>query len=237
MENRIQFKTNLIQFLNHEFKTPLNAMSLKLEMLKLKSQSLEWQNDLQVLESINRNILNITEAFLDQNLMHNHATSTQVSLVNAINEILTIPKLLAQKANVSVTVDTSQLTDISILIDRNAIQMILNNLVSNAIKFSPNGNILIRINGRLETTDYSSFVHLTFTVIDDGIGITEHEISNIQAPLWRSENALNTEGQGLGLAVVKTLLDGLGSHLSVTSAPDKGTEISFTVKVPTFTQP
>lgn len=65
MENRIQFKTNLIQFLNHEFKTPLNAMSLKLEMLKLKSQSLEWQNDLQVLESINRNILNITEAFLD----------------------------------------------------------------------------------------------------------------------------------------------------------------------------
>jgi signal transduction histidine kinase len=118
-----------------------------------------------------------------------------------------------------------------VMADSNHLETILNNLVENSMKYSPNGNEI-----RLSVSVDKSAV--SFTIKDQGIGIPKKAQKNIFNKFYRVESAdtANTKGHGLGLSIVKNLTELNGGKITVNSEPGKGSE--FTVTFPSLlTQP
>ncbi|MCV0396157.1 MAG: PAS domain-containing sensor histidine kinase [Rhizobiaceae bacterium] len=106
--------------------------------------------------------------------------------------------------------------------DRRAVQQILINLLSNAIKFTPEGGEVRIGAGRLGSK-------LTFWVTDNGIGISEGDLGRIGQPFMQVQNDYTRqfEGTGLGLSLVKGLVELHGGEMSIESAPGAGTTVSI----------
>ena len=101
--------------------------------------------------------------------------------------------------------------------------LILNNLVNNAIKYSPkNTEITITVEQNKNLT--------TIQVIDCGIGIPEKDQKNIFERYFRAENVINTQGTGIGLNIAKNHLENLGGTISFESKEHEGT--TFTITIP-----
>lgn len=103
-------------------------------------------------------------------------------------------------------------------------RQIISNLVTNAIKYSPNDeNIFLKI----KIYDGNFKVE----VIDKGIGISKSEISDVFAPFHRASNIENTPGTGLGLAIAKQSVESLGGIIKLKSVVKKGSTFSVTLPV------
>jgi signal transduction histidine kinase len=110
------------------------------------------------------------------------------------------------------------------LIDRLHLDRILSNLFSNALKFSPpNSTVTVR-SGR----DDSGFAWVSFN--NSGAPIAEAELATLFTPFNRLSNSRGKPGSGLGLTIVRRIVDGLGGRISVSSSQEEGT--TFTVKLP-----
>ena len=102
-------------------------------------------------------------------------------------------------------------------------ELALSNLVHNAIKYSPEDSI---IDLQVETGDEE----LLLKIIDKGIGIPEEEQKHIFNRYFRAQNALLTQGTGIGLNIAKQHLENLGASLNFSSIENKGS--TFTVLIP-----
>ncbi len=119
---------------------------------------------------------------------------------------------------------TSPGPQLRVFSDRAALRTVFTNLLQNAIKFSPeNEQIHINIQKSEHTVDIA--------ITDKGIGIPDKDIRHIFEPFYRAENASSKqiEGYGLGLAVVQSIIKGIGARIMVSSHPDQGTV--FTVSL------
>ena len=114
----------------------------------------------------------------------------------------------------------------SIQAERAHLQSLWSNLISNAIKYSPDGG-LIRVGGGVEEGEVQVYVS------DEGVGIPATEQERIFDRFYRAENGgrANEESSGLGLAIVRRILDLHGSRITVRSAPDQGTRFEFDIPV------
>jgi PAS domain S-box-containing protein len=106
------------------------------------------------------------------------------------------------------------------LLDPVEFRVLLTNLLSNAVKYSPPGSVVEVLVGRRD--DY-----LELTVTDEGAGISAADLPRLFEPFFRGESASAVAGTGLGLYIVKRLVDEAGGSLSVASAPDKGTAVTL----------
>jgi signal transduction histidine kinase len=107
--------------------------------------------------------------------------------------------------------------------DEKVVELILSNLVYNAIKYSPeNSTIHIGITQNKKNT--------IFIVKDNGIGIPQKEQKYVFNPYFRAENVLTTQGTGIGLSIVKSHLENLGGTIRFKSKENIGT--TFTITIP-----
>jgi PAS domain S-box-containing protein len=114
--------------------------------------------------------------------------------------------------------------------DPTRLRQILINLVGNAIKFTEHGRISLSVGCTHEPGQPSE---LHFEVSDTGIGMTEQQIGRLFVPFSQADTSTTRRygGSGLGLAICKRLLDRLGGHISVESAPEKGSMFRVTVPI------
>ncbi len=118
---------------------------------------------------------------------------------------------------------TEKAEDLSIYQDEKVIELILSNLIHNAIKYSPeNTTIFLDIEQNDDDT--------IFKIKDTGIGIPEKDQKNIFERYFRAENVTDTEGTGIGLNIVKSHLEKLNGTINFESKEDSGT--TFTVSIP-----
>jgi signal transduction histidine kinase len=115
-----------------------------------------------------------------------------------------------------------------ILGDFNQLERALLNLVSNAIKFTPPG-------GRITVSSGMIKKNIAVKVKDTGVGIAPEEISRLFSEFQRLTGSGSTEGSGLGLFIVKTIVEAHGGSVSVESAVGAGT--TFTILLPTLSKP
>lgn len=108
--------------------------------------------------------------------------------------------------------------------DKKLVKNVLINLISNAIKFSEEAR-LITVNS--EVNENTAFI----SVKDEGIGISEEDKKHLFSSFFRGKNAINIQGTGLGLHIVKRYLDLLGGTVNLESELGKGTTITFTIPV------
>ena len=112
-----------------------------------------------------------------------------------------------------------------IKIDKKLFNHILLNLLTNAIKYSPNG-------GNIELTISTENDTIILSIVDNGIGIPEDEIKYIFDAFYGSKNHTGINGTGLGLNIIKRLLDVIGGTVSVESKIDEGAK--FIVRIPIY---
>lgn len=220
-------KTKFLSLVSHEFKTPLSGI-LTSTMLLSKYTQTEQQ------DKRDKHITTITEKVHYLNAILNDFLSlekletgkiiyrpTNFKLSKVIDEVIYNANMLlkdGQQINYPENID-----DYAMYHDEKIIELALSNLVHNAIKYSPeNTTIDIKVSQDKEKT--------VFKIKDNGIGIPKKDQKNIFNRYFRAENALLTQGTGIGLNIVKNHIENLDGSIYFESKTSKGSV--FTIELP-----
>jgi PAS domain S-box-containing protein len=222
-----ELKTKFLSLVSHEFKTPLSGIltsTMLLGKYKLTEQQDNRDKHLKTITDRVHYLNNILNDFLSIDKLETGKIKYNFSdfkLSKVINEVVYSCNLLlkeGQRIKYPENID-----DISLYQDEKIVELTLSNLVHNALKYSAE-NTIIDIDVR---HDYDK---TSFIIKDKGIGIPEKDQKNIFNRYFRAENALLTQGTGIGLNIVKTHLENLGGKIKFVSEENKGT--TFTVTIP-----
>lgn len=231
LENASRDKTTFISTISHELRTPLNGIvglsrilmdtdltpeqSKYLETIHVSAITLgNIFNDIIELDKIERRKIQLDNQPID-------FTGFMVDLEN-------ISGLLAQPKGIKFVLEPASSLPDKVLTDGTRLRQILWNLISNAVKFTPKGEIRVRI-WREEGE------RLLFEVTDSGIGIPSDELEKIFAMYYQvtdSAGGRPATGTGIGLAVSKRLAQSMGGDIVVTSAPNQGSCFTLSVVAP-----
>ncbi|NVJ61111.1 MAG: response regulator [Gammaproteobacteria bacterium] len=224
IETLLEQKNQQFANISHEFRTPL---TLILGPLEKELQDLNAPKNQKHLAMIERNsirlygmveqILRLTELKKEQRI-----NKASYSINTVINLLVELFKPLLDQKNLNLTLKLSN--DCTILAAEDALEIIFGNLISNAIKYTP-------ANGLIEITTIPEKEAVHILITDNGIGIDEHELDTIFKPYTRSDRALDLDGNGLGLSIVKELVESHVGSIQVESTVNHGT--SFKVTLPT----
>ena len=222
-------KNEFLANISHELRTPLNSILGFADILntqlygKLNAKQEEYINDIRVSGT---HLLGMINEILDMSKIEANAMKIVKStfwISRAMDEVCNILQPLAQKKNINLV--KSLQVDFEVFADYQKIQQILYNLVSNAIKYSPeNNNVDIVI-----TSDADSF---KIAVHDNGVGIDKKYHGKIFAKFVQLDNAYTkTESStGLGLTITKELVELHEGRISVISEVNNGS--TFIVEIP-----
>ncbi|REL24125.1 HAMP domain-containing protein [Rhodohalobacter sp. SW132] len=214
--------------ITHEIRNPLHTISGSLEMLQLKNLSDEKKE--RYIETAARQTGRINQLFKDLMTLQRYDSDSyfiekkpfDIQLI--LDDIEELYKNRAAKKGLQFEVDKQS---VSVYADPNKIEQVLENLVSNAVKYTNEGFIKVSIE---EFDD-----HLSVEVSDSGIGISENHLSRLFDRFYRTDKARSRDkgGTGLGLAVVKSILTAHKTEIKVKSTPGKGSAFWFTLQKPT----
>ncbi len=221
-----ELKTRFVSIASHEFRTPLSTIlssaCLIGKYLHTDEQPKRDKHINRIISSVNllSDILNdflnvgkIEEGKIPVKIAEFDITKLSFSLIQDLNSIIKN----GQKINYSHNGEKVVCSDSSLLSN------ILLNLISNAIKFSPENSIIV-----LESV--SEVETIAITVKDNGIGISEEDKKHLMERFYRGSNAINIQGTGLGMHIVSKYIERLNGSLEFQSQLNIGTE--FKIKLP-----
>jgi CheY-like chemotaxis protein len=226
--------------MSHEIRTPLNAVIGMSNLLITGSPRPDQKENLEVLKFSAGNLLSIVNDVLDFNKIESGKLvfeNIKFNLAELMQNICGGQTLVAQQKGLVFKLEMdNSLSNKLVFGDPTRIAQIIFNLISNAIKFTPTGNIWVRAKC---VEDRHNTVTVKFTVKDTGIGIEEENMGVIFEPFIQESVSTTRQygGTGLGLAIVKRLLELQGLKIQVISKPGEGSEFSFNMEFPVSTEP
>lgn len=223
-------KTRFLAAAGHDILQPLNAARLYCSSLIEKAgkgpagkAAINIESSLESVETILGAVLDISR--LDAGAMK--PDDTAFSLDGLLRQIGNDFQPLAAEKKLSLTIMPSSL---SVTTDRNLLRRLIQNLVSNAIKYTRHGRILVGVRRRGELAEIQ--------VIDTGIGIAADKLNTVFQEFTRlDEGAREAEGLGLGLSIVDRIARVLRLELQIFSSPSKGTRFSVVLPVAAVQEP
>ncbi|WP_203255761.1 response regulator [Hyunsoonleella ulvae] len=230
-------KSQFFATVSHELRTPLYGViglsSILLENVELK----EHEKDLKSLKFSANYLLALINDLLQMNKIDNKSFTKEETIFNLRDLINTIVFSfeyirLQHKNNINLSIHD----DVPKNLKGNSVMLsqILMNLISNACKFTENGNIDVIIN--LAYLDNETTT-INFTIKDEGPGIEQHKLDSIFDEFTQIDSSTKTyQGTGLGLPIVKKLLVQAGSSIHVESTLGKGSAFKFALKLKTASQ-
>lgn len=222
-EELLRLRRNLIQNVSHELRTPLTAISGNAELLLNDDNRENRVRHEEIIKTSVGRMASILNSLLDYFRLDNRKVTilSKPFKLNLIADTLET-EFSAQAQSKHLTLNVHNNSSEVVNGDKNRILSIGGNLLSNAIKFTDSGIITL-------TTRYKDGV-FTLTVEDTGTGISEGQKERIFKPFERLGNAATQDGFGLGLSIVKQLVELMDGSISVESKKDKGSK--FTVVLP-----
>lgn len=220
-----RMKSRLMSMASHEFRTPLTTIKANAEMLEYWSGSLEEKDKTKATRYISRMLGEVERltSIMNDMLIIGRLESGKTRVQKRMTDLVHLSSEIIDK-NFSNESDGRQVkvkiegSPYLVPVDTNIIEHILNNLISNALKYSPNAAApLLMINFKNEQ-------QLRLTVKDSGLGIPEDEINSVFNAFYRSENTRQIKGTGMGLAIVKQFADIHKIRIKVFSAVNVGSE-------------
>lgn len=222
-----ELKTKFLSLVSHEFKTPLSGIltsAMLLGKYKLTEQQEKRDKHIKTISEKVHYLNNILNDFLSIEKLETgkiNYTFNHFKISKVVNEVVYNANMLlkeGQEIKYPENID-----DYSMYQDEKMVELALSNLVHNAIKYSSENTLVtIQIQQDAKNT--------IFKIKDNGIGIPSKDQKNIFNRYFRAENALLTQGTGIGLNIVKSHLENLGGTINFISEEYKGSE--FTVSLP-----
>lgn len=228
-ENRM--KSKFLATVSHELRTPMHAILGLLE-LELKRQPIP--EGLPVIYSSASSLLNLLNDLQDYARLET-GTLTLVPKTLALRpwiaHISALYQPLIGERPVTLSVTASNQLPAAVVIDGERLLQVANNLINNAIKFTPRGSILVNIGWREQDKQQGE---LLLTVTDSGCGIAADEIGKLFQPFYRARGAqrVSVQGTGLGLSICKEIIEQMGGRIELQSQPGIGTQVKVSVPVP-----
>lgn len=219
-------KTRFISVTSHEFRTPMAAALGSVELLTNHLERLTPAKRGELLARINQSLHRMTE-MLDEMLLLNRMDANRVEVRLAPVDLLPLVRNLIEEIRLGDRVGHSIELECTgptagFVTDASLVHHIFGNLLSNAVRYSPAGS---RILTRLTVEGGK----MRFAVEDQGIGIPPEDLQRIFEPFERGSNVGNIKGTGLGLNIVKRMVELLHGEVDVRSAP---TGSCFTISLP-----
>ncbi|GAB2885674.1 CHASE domain-containing protein [Uliginosibacterium flavum] len=231
-------KTEFLSNMSHEIRTPLNAVLGMAQLLGFGRLEPEQREYLRMIERSGKTLLSILNDILDFSKIE--AGRLELAPVPFYMQDLTdgladIMQSSAADKDLDLSIDIDPTVPACLLGDQLRLQQILINLLGNAIKFTQQGEVNLRIH--LVEADEDA-VKLRFTVRDTGIGMSEEQIGRLFQPFSQADNSMTRKfgGSGLGLAICKRLVEMMGGTIGVSSTPNHGSSFRFTARLPRVPQ-
>lgn len=223
LESTDNLRKEFVSNVSHEFKTPVTSIMGFAKLIKdgnLSANQISEYCDIIIDESerlsqLSKNLLILSE--IETEIIHE--SKILFSLDEQIRRVVLMLEPFWQKKEIEIELNLEKITLIN---NDKLIQQIWINLISNAIKFSDN-------NSKIIINSYFDNGQSTVEIIDFGIGIRDKDIDRIFERFYQVDTSRSSDGHGLGLVIVKTILDKLDGEISVQS--ELNTKTIFKVKL------
>ena len=226
-------KTRFLAFLAHEIRTPLNGLVGVIDLLKNDPSPAEQRAGIDLVSHSAANLLQL----VDNVLSHSRIESGQMELERVpvvlgdfLADITALFSPSARARGVAVRLELAPGLPAAVRTDPVRLRQILSNLMSNAVKFTKVGEIVLR-------AEATGPARLAFSVRDTGVGIPAEVTERIFEPYRQADASVarNFGGAGLGLSISRHLAQLLGGELTVRSEPGRGS--TFTVEITVEAEP
>ena len=226
-------KDDFLSTISHEIRTPLNAVVGTSYLLLSENPKKEQLENLNILKHSSEHLLNLVNNILDFNKIDNGSIEIETiefNFQNLISQFLATYSKLAQEKEVDFSIKTDEIPQV-LIGDPMRLSQILTNLLSNALKFTPEGEVALNIKKIYET---KNIVSLNFEVIDTGIGICKKDQLQIFDSFKQANDSTARKfgGTGLGLSISKKLLQAMDSRIHLKSEPNIGSVFTFNLTFP-----
>ncbi len=227
-------KSNFLANMSHDIRTPMNAIIGFSHLLEKESDDpAKMKEYIRKISASSQHLLSLINDLLDMTRLESGKAIINVSEFNLsefLEEFRTImrPQLKAKKQNFEMK--AKGLNTDALIADKTRLRQILLNILTNAVKYTPEGGNIEFTITQLEQVS-RRFSHLRFEVSDNGIGMSRDFVEHVFEPFARERHSTisGIPGTGLGLAIVKNLVDLMGGTIQVQSEQGVGT--TFTVEL------
>jgi PAS domain S-box-containing protein len=221
-----EIKSRFVSMASHEFRTPLSTVLSSASLLEKYKTTEEQDKRSRHIDKIKNSVKHLNDILedflslgkLDEGRVETHRSECDLDdfLHEAADEMR---GLLKQGQHIEVNYKGQAI----IVADKKLLKNVIINLVTNAIKFSGEGSkitLTAMVNGKA-----------VISVSDQGIGVPEEDLPHLFSSFFRGANAVNIQGTGLGLHIVKRYIDLMGGDVDVKSKLNEGTTITFSIPV------
>lgn len=223
-------KSTFLANMSHELRTPLNSViGFSRLMADSKNMLPEEKRNLAIIHRSGQHLLTLINDILELSKIEAGRAVLQTEVVNLndmLQEVMDMVSMRAVQTGVELVLDSVGLPA-SARVDGTKLRQVLLNLMSNAVKFTAQGRVTLKVRGAAR----NGHCELSFAVIDNGPGIAEEDQARIFEPFIQAEGPGAKEGTGLGLTISREFVQLMGGTLALDSVPGQGATFYFTVAV------
>ncbi len=225
-----QSKDDFMVNVSHEIRTPINAVCGMSEAILQEDIPANVRKDVIDIQTAGRILLSTVSNILDFSELESgkmELAEENYNITSTITDIINMALTLENGRHLELIVDCDAGLPSSLLGDEQKLRRIIMNLLDNAIKFTKEGGILLRVKGRRE--EYG--INLVVSIQDSGIGMERQDMEKIFTSFSQVNSKRNREkgGVGLGLAITQALVRRMGGFLTLKSTPGVGSEFMFAI--------